>query len=162
LGDVESQLYRVTTPSKINLVIGHTNTISGQTNTSSNISKQLWFFALTHFNYCLLFLLFLYYTINPALLSLPLLIYIFAYYLIADIKHNHYLFLYIFLLVLLAELFQLNLFPTSQWTYFFFYLPQNYHYRYDLAYLFLLLVVILVDEEIKRYQGANLNHHSQV
>ncbi len=113
LGDVESQLYKVTTPSKINLVIGQTNTNSGQTNPSSNISKQLWFFALTHFNYCLLFLLFIYYTINPALLSLPLLIYIFVYYLIADIKHNHYLFLYVFLLVLLAELFQLNLFATS-------------------------------------------------
>jgi hypothetical protein len=100
LGDVESQLYKVTTPSKINLVIGQTN--SGQTNPTTNISKQFWFFALTHFNYSLLFLLFLYYTINPALLSLPLLIYIFPYYLIADIKHNHYLFLYIFLLVLLA------------------------------------------------------------
>ncbi len=61
-------------------------------------------------------MVFIYYTINPALLSFPLIAFVFVYYVIANKKYNNFIFVYIFIIIILAELFQLEFFAASQWT----------------------------------------------
>jgi len=58
-------------------------------------------------------MIFIYYTINPCLLSLPLIVYIFSYYVIADKKYNNVIIIYLCIVIIIAELFQLQFFDTS-------------------------------------------------
>lgn len=47
-------------------------------------------------------MIFIYYTINPCLLSLPLVVYVFAYYIIADRKYNSLLIVYLGVVIVLG------------------------------------------------------------
>ncbi len=100
----------------------------------------------------------IYYTINPALLSFPLILYVFAYYVVADKKYNNLIIIYLAVIIVLAELFQLQFLATSEWTEFFFYLPPEGSYNFAIGFLFFLFVLVLIDEEIKKYQGVKQIH----
>jgi hypothetical protein len=104
-------------------------------------------------------MIFIYYTINPCLLSLPLVVYVFGYYIIADRKYNNLLIVYLGVVIVLGELFQLQFLDTSEWTAFFFYLNEDGSYNFAIGFLFFLFVLVLIDEEIKKYQGLNRKTH---
>lgn len=153
----EWNLYKVITPKKLNLIISKKD--------QEKLPKKLWFFALSNFNSFMLFIIMIYYTINPALLSFPLILYVFAYYVVADKKYNNLIIIYLAIIIILAELFQLQFLVSSQWTEFFFYFPPGAEvgaYNFAIGFLFFLFVLVLIDEEIKKYQGVKQIHQSQV
>ena len=72
-----------------------------------SLPKMIMYFVLSNFSYFLTFFIWIYYLINPCLLSLPFIIYIFAYEIIADKKWTSLMLLYIFSIIVMAEIVQL-------------------------------------------------------
>lgn len=93
----------------------------------------------------MVFMISIYYTINPCLLSLPIVVYIFSYYVIAPKKYNNVLLMYLFVVIVVAELFQLKFLKTSTWTKYFFYLPEGGSYNFSVGFLFFLFILIFID-----------------
>jgi hypothetical protein len=103
---MENNLFKVMTPKKLNLIVSRKEE-------EQQLAKKIWFFMLSNFNSFMLFMFMIYYTINPSLLSLPLILYTFSYYVVADKKHNQLIIIYLAVIIILAELFQLEFLATS-------------------------------------------------
>jgi hypothetical protein len=112
---------------------------------------------LSNLDVLIVFLVEIYYCINPCLLSLPLIAYAFCYYIIASRKLTFLLLIYIFLLIFFGELTQiLNVANTPDGLAslkFFFYVDLDGNVSYCLGYLYFLFVVVFVNQEVIRYRG---------
>jgi len=80
-------------------------------------------FILSNIESLIVLLVAIYYTLNPCLLSLPLVAFTFCYYSIATRKHIFLMVIYIFLLILATEFLQIYV--------------KNYNYASDQAIKFL-------------------------
>lgn len=67
-----------------------------------SLPKVILFFVMSNFEYFLYFFTWIYYMINPCLLSLPFIIYFFSYEIISSTKRTSLMLIYIFSIIILA------------------------------------------------------------
>jgi hypothetical protein len=114
-------------------------------------------FVLSNIEVLIVFLIEIYYLVNPCILSFPLLAFIFCYHLMANSRYMNLVVLYIFLLILAGEILEIDgAIDQSDINIlkFFFYVDTTTQTpNYSLAYLYFLFVVIFISQEIIRYNG---------
>ena len=69
--------------------------------------KILLNFVISNFSYFLSFFIWIYYLINPCLLSLPFIVYFFSFEIISDRKLTAFMLLYIFSIIVLSLMVQI-------------------------------------------------------
>jgi glucan phosphoethanolaminetransferase (alkaline phosphatase superfamily) len=119
-------------------------------------------FILSNIDGIIAFFIVIYYIVNPCLLSWPLLAFTFLYHLITPYKINYVLAIYIFLLILTAEVLKLvenydaSFEKSSVYIlkYFFTTNADNSDVYYSVGYLYFLLIVVVVGEEVARHRGS--------
>lgn len=128
-----------------------------------SLPKVILFFVMSNFEYFLYFFTWIYYMINPCLLSLPFIIYFFSYEIISSTKRTSLMLIYIFSIIILAMWVQIYDVPQQYWVKYLFYQDPNSGYTaYALGYLFFIFILIFIGEEIKKYQGNKFRMYYEV
>ena len=127
---------------------------------TESVGKIIMYFVLSNFSYFLTFFIWIYYLINPCLLSLPFIIYIFAYEIMSDRKFTSLMLLYIFSIIIIAEIVQLDGISNSSWVKLLFLQTGTDSYNFVVGYLFFLFILVFLNEEINKYKGTKFRFHT--
>ncbi len=111
-------------------------------------------FIMSNFPYILSFFIWIYYILNPCLLSLPFILYFFAFEIISDRKLTSLMLIYIFSIILLSLWLQIKSIPVdNNWIKYLFFKndgqndQQNggQNYDFDVGYLLFVFILIFVN-----------------
>lgn len=147
LGEVEKEPSEVIIPAILDLDIKKSEL---------SIPEIIIFFIISKFDHILTLSILIYYLVNPALLSLPIVILMFSYEIISEYKVKNVVLLYILLIVILLqisnEVIVVNGDEIPTWFGYFFH---DVKYSTDLStgYLNFLFVMILINQIIKKSTG---------
>lgn len=101
---------------------------------------------MSNFNFLVTLFIWVYYMINPCLLSLPFVIYIFSYELMSYRRLTSYMLVYIFIIIVFAQTLMLTNVTDQIWIKYFFYSSTPGVYNYATGYLFFLFIMIFLHE----------------
>lgn len=149
LGDVESEPSQVIIPPILDLKIER-----------EELSKTevVIFFILSKFDYILTISILIYYLVNPALMSLPIVVLMFGFEIISEFKVKNFVLLYILVLVLFLqiseEIFQIQGTGIPSWFSYIFADAQDSE-ELSSGYLNFLFIMILISQIIKKSSGLH-------
>lgn len=110
-----------------------------------SILKDTLYFLMSNFNFLIMLFIWIYYMINPCLLSMPFIIYIFSFQLISSRRLTSAVLLYIFFIIVFAQCVILSEATDQVWVAYFFYSPTPGVYNFATGYLFFLFIMIFVN-----------------
>lgn len=96
LGEVEAEPSQVIIPTMLDLNIEKSDL---------SVIEIIIFFLISKFDHILSISILIYYLVNPALLSLPIIILMFSYEIISEYKVKNFVLLYILLIVIFLQIF---------------------------------------------------------